>query len=363
MNIKKIIISVLLFIACILLSAQNLKNIKLPEGFSIDVFSSDVPSVRELSISPEGIVFAGSMTGNVYAVTYDDKTKTALKVYVIAKNLQMPVGVAFYHGDLYVSAVSKILKFQNIEKHLSDPPAPLTVNGSFPSDIHHGWKFIKFGPDKKLYVPVGAPCNVCLQKDRRYASIMRMDPDGTGLEIFAEGIRNTVGFDWSPLTGSLWFTDNGRDYLGDNIPPDELDSAPVAGMHFGFPFIHGKNIPDPEFGKNIPARKMTPPEMELGPHVASLGMRFYTGDMFPARYKNGIFIAEHGSWNRSVPIGYRITFVPVIGNKAAGYETFASGWLSGNAVSGRPADVEIMLDGSMLVSDDKAGAIYRISYR
>jgi glucose/arabinose dehydrogenase len=203
---------------------------------------------------------------------------------------------------------------------------------------------------------------VCEKTDKRYATIMRMNPDGSGLEIFAEGVRNTVGFDWDPRTGELWFTDNGRDYLGDDIPPDELNHAPRIGLHFGFPYCHGKNIQDPIYGKKRNCGEFQPPSMELGPHVASLGMSFYTGNMFPPQYKNQIFIAEHGSWNRSVPIGYRITLVKLKDNEAYSYEIFAEGWLQNGSAWGRPVDVIVMEDGSLLVSDDKAGAIYRISY-
>jgi glucose/arabinose dehydrogenase len=214
-----------------------------------------------------------------------------------------------------------------------------------------------------LYVPVGAPCNVCERDDKRYASIMRMKPDGAGQELFATGIRNTVGFDWHPETKELWFTDNGRDWMGDNAPPDELNRAPRAGIDFGFPYCHGNGIPDPGLGHKRPCSESIPPVLELGPHVAALGMRFYTGNMFPSEYKNQIFIAQHGSWNRSIPIGYRVMVARLEGNKPVGYEVFAEGWLQGGVSWGRPADVLVMPDGALLVSDDKAGVIYRISYK
>jgi glucose/arabinose dehydrogenase len=239
----------------------------------------------------------------------------------------------------------------------------VVVNESFPRDRHHGWKFIAFGPDGLLYVPVGAPCNICEREDERYASILRMKPDGTGLEVFARGIRNTVGFDWHPETKELWFTDNGRDMLGDDLPPDELNRAPQKGMHFGYPYCHGGTISDPEFGSKRKCDEFTPPAMNLGPHVAAIGMRFYTGSMFPKEYQNQIFIAEHGSWNRSKPIGYRITLVRLENNRAVKYETFAEGWLQGERAWGRPADVLVMPDGALLVSDDEADVIYRISYK
>jgi glucose/arabinose dehydrogenase len=339
-------------------------DITLPPGFSIAVYAGNVPGARSMALGAKGTLFVGTRdTGKVYAVIDRNGDHVADEVITIASGLQMPNGVAFRHGSLYVAEVSRVLRYDNIEERLKNPPRPVIVNSSFPDKTHHGWKFIRFGPDGKLYVPVGAPCNVCEEKDPRFATIMRMDPDGSHLEIFASGVRNTVGFDWHPRTGELWFTDNGRDWLGDNLPPDELNRAPRAGLHFGFPYWHGRNVPDPEFGKKRGPDEFVPPEMELGPHVASLGMRFYTGAMFPESYRNQIFIAEHGSWNRSVPIGYRITLVRLKENRAVSYETFAEGWLKNGKVTGRPVDLQVMPDGSMLVSDDKAGAIYRISYR
>jgi glucose/arabinose dehydrogenase len=342
----------------------SLSDITLPPGFSIDVYAGNVPGARSMALGAKGTLFVGTRdAGKVYAVIDHNGDNVADEVITIASGLQMPNGVAFRHGSLYVAEVSRVLRYDNIEERLKNPPRPVIVNDSFPDKTHHGWKFIRFSPDGRLYVPVGAPCNACEQKDPRFATIMRMDQDGSHLEIFASGVRNTVGFDWHPRTGELWFTDNGRDWLGDNLPPDELNRAPRAGLHFGFPYWHGRNVPDPEFGKKRGWDEFVPPEMELGPHVASLGMRFYTGAMFPESYRNQIFIAEHGSWNRSEPIGYRITLVRLKENRAVSYETFAEGWLNNRKVTGRPVDLQVMPDGSMLVSDDKAGAIYRISYR
>jgi glucose/arabinose dehydrogenase len=284
-------------------------------------------------------------------------------VLTLASGLALPVGVAFHGGALYVSAVDRVLRFDDVESHLNDPPKPVVVTDRLPKDRHHGWKFIAFGPDGKLYVPVGAPCNICEPNPDRYANIMRMNADGSELETFARGVRNTVGFDWDPRTRELWFTDNGRDWLGDDSPPDELNHAPKAGMHFGFPYCHGGTISDPEFGRRRPCGDFTPPAQNLGPHVAALGMRFYTGTQFPAPYHHQIFIAEHGSWNRSTKIGYRVSLVRLENGKAISYELFATGWLHGTDVWGRPADVLVMPDGSLLVSDDLAGAIYRITYR
>ncbi len=347
-----------------LYGAASLDKIKLPAGFKIEYFAAKVPNARAMTLSGDGsIVYVGSMgEGNVYALPDRNGDHKADTVIVIARNLEMPVGVAWRQGSLYVSEVSRILRFDSIDTHLANPPEPVVVYDGYPTDEAHGWKFIAFGPDGKLYVPVGAPCNICQPPAEIYATITRLNSDGTGMGIYARGIRNSVGFDWQPGTGVLWFTDNGRDMLGDNLPPDELNRAPRPGMNFGYPYCHGGDIPDPEFGKLHSCSEFTPPAIKLGPHVASLGMRFYTGKMFPPEYKNQIFIAEHGSWNRSVPIGYRISLVRVSGDKAKSYEVFADGWLQGSEAWGRPVDVQVLPDGSMLVSDDKAGAIYRISY-
>jgi glucose/arabinose dehydrogenase len=236
------------------------------------------------------------------------------------------------------------------------------VTDKFPKDTHHGWKFIAFGPDGKLYVPVGAPCNICEPDPNRYANITRMNADGSGLEVYARGVRNSVGFDWDPRTRELWFTDNGRDWLGDDSPPDKLNHAATAGLHFGYPYCHGGAVADPEYGHRHACSEFAPPAQNLGAHVAALGMRFYTGSQFPPEYRNQIFVAEHGSWNRGVKTGYRVAIARIENGKAVAYESFASGWLQGQKVWGRPADVLVLPDGSLLVSDDYAGAIYRISY-
>jgi glucose/arabinose dehydrogenase len=347
-------------------NGTGLACIKLPPGFSIDYYAENVKGARSMTLSPNGTLFVGSRdAGNVYAVLDRNNDSKADDVIVIAQGLNSPNGVAFRNGSLYVAEVSRIIRYDNIEAMLENPPAPVVVNNSFPSDQAHGWKYIKFGPDGKLYVPVGMPCNICNMEgvDERYGTIMRMEPNGSQLEIFARGIRNTVGFAWHPQTEELWFTDNGRDWLGNDIPPDELNRAPQIGMHFGFPFCHAGDIPDPEFGSLRNCSEFTPPEMKLGPHVAALGMTFYTGTMFPEEYRNQIFIAEHGSWNREIPIGYRVSLVRLENGKAVSYELFADGWLQGLAAWGRPVDVFVMPDGALLVSDDKNNAIYRISYK
>jgi glucose/arabinose dehydrogenase len=344
--------------------ALPLEQIKLPPGFEIGIYASDVPNARSMALSPSGTLFVGTRSaGNVYAIVDRNGDFKPDDVITVARGLNSPNGVAFRDGALYVAEVNRVLRFDNIEHRLTSSSQPVVVTDKFPSDRHHGWKFMRFGPDGLLYVPVGAPCNICERNPDRYAVIMRMHPDGTGLETFARGIRNTVGFDWHPDTKELWFTDNGRDWLGDDRPPDELNHAPRPGMHFGFPYCHGGMIRDPEFGSRHPCSEFTPPVQNLDPHVAALGMRFYTGTTFPAEYHNQIFIAEHGSWNRTEPVGYRVTLVRLDGNRAVSYEPFAEGWLQAGRPWGRPVDVLVMPDGSLLVSDDLADVIYRIRYK
>jgi glucose/arabinose dehydrogenase len=344
---------------------NNEFGIKLPPGFTISTYADNVDNARSMALSDKGTLFVGTRDNNkIYAVLDTNKDYKADEVIVIASGLNSPNGVALKDGALYFAEIDKIWRIDDIENNLRNTPEPVLVSDKYPSDGHHGWKYIAFGPDGKLYIPVGAPCNVCNKENENeiYASVTRMDPDGSNQEIFAHGIRNTVGFDWHPSTKELWFTDNGRDMLGDDIPPDELNRASEKGMHFGFPFIHSDNIIDPEYGEGKNPEDYTKPVQKLGPHVAALGMEFYTGNMFPSEYRNQVFIAEHGSWNRSEKIGYRVTLVKLDGNKAVSYTPFAEGWLDGNTVKGRPVDIEIMDDGSMLVSDDYRGIIYRITY-
>ena len=367
-----------LIAGCVSASDLPVHSINLPPGFEIEVYAEDVWNARSMSQGPEGVIFVGTRRGEVYAVLDENRDFRADRIVTIARRLNMPNGVAYKDGSLYVAEVHRIIRFDNIPELIKAedtalPASPVIINDSLPRDKYHGWKYLQFGPDGLLYVPVGAPCNVCESADDRHAVVMRMNPDGSELEIYARGIRNTVGFDWHPATGDFWFTDNGRDWMGDDDPPDELNRASAPGMHFGFPYIHGNDTLDPDYGRNLARVKesigeITPPEYELGPHVAALGMRFYTGAMFPQKYRGQIFIAEHGSWNRSVPIGYRITLVRFTGEQPSHYEVFADGWLpsggSGDSSAwGRPVDILILSDGSMLVSDDYGDAIYRISYK
>ncbi|MBN2738089.1 MAG: PQQ-dependent sugar dehydrogenase [Spirochaetales bacterium] len=342
-------------------AGEEIPGIVLPEGFKIALYA-DVPNARSMALSDDGTVFVGTRKDRVYALkdTNGDNKADWVKTIVTGKN--QPNGVAVYEGDLYIAEISRISVIRNIIKNL-DKPVFENIYDKLPKDANHGWKYITFGPDGWLYVPVGAPCNIC-EPAYPYASILRLKPDGTGIELYAQGIRNTVGFDFHPKTGELWFTDNGRDNLGDNVPPDELNRVTQNGQHFGYPYLHGKNVLDPAFGDKKPGKlEIILPEAELGPHVAALGMKFYRGKMFPNEYQGQIFIAEHGSWNRSVPIGYRVTLVKLDSSqRILSYEVFAHGWLNNGRSWGRPVDILELVDGSLLLSDDKAGKIYRISY-
>ena len=347
-----------------------LDKLRVPAGFRVELLTDAVPNARQMALgrSADGksVLYVGSRSaGKVYALELE--AGKAGPVHTIASGLAMPSGIAWRDGSLYVAAVSKVLRFDAIDGRLARPPTAVVVTDRLPGESHHGWKFIAFGPDARLYVPVGAPCNVC-EPDERHAVIVRMNGDGSGLETVARGVRNSVGFDWNPADKSLWFTDNGRDMLGDDLPSDELNHVTSAGQHFGFPYCHQGDLADPEFGAKRACAEFTAPALALGAHVAALGMRFYTGTQFPPAYRGNIFIAEHGSWNRSRKSGYAVVRVALDSQGRAGKpEPFVEGWLQLDAVGresvwGRPADVLVMPDGSLLVSDDLAGAIYRIRY-
>jgi len=387
MKFVKIFLVILVFIIIILLVARYkfsvnppigllvkpnntnlpLEKLKLPEGFGISVFADSVVNARSLSYAPSGTLFVSTRSeGYVYALKDTDGDYIVDKRYTILQGGNMPNGVAFRDGDLYIAEVNRILKISDIESKLDNPGIPEIVYDKYPTDKHHGWKYIAFGPDGKLYVPVGAPCNICESKDAVYASITRMNLDGTDMEVVHSGIRNSVGFDWHPVTKKLYFTDNGRDLMGDDMPECELNYAPNDNMHFGYPYCHQGDTPDPEFGKIRKCGEFTPPAAKLGPHTAPLGMTFYTGAQFPEMYKNQIFVARHGSWNRSKKSGYDIVFATL---NAEGLVTdtkpFITGWLDENTddVWGRPVDMEILPDGSMLISDDYADVIYRVYFK
>lgn len=352
--------SVVLFLLCSTSSViASVDDIQLPPGFSIEEYA-DVPKARSLALGDRGTLFVSNRKGrSVYAVVEDDDGRT--QTIELLDGMSTPNGIAYYDGDLYVAEIDRVYRYANVEDRLDDMPRAEVLDIDLPSDRSHGWRYIGFGPDGKLYISIGAPCNVC--DELGYAQIIRVNPDGTERETFASGVRNSVGFTWHPETRDLWFTDNGRDMLGDDLPPCELNHAPRQGLHFGFPYCHGGDILDPKFGKDRDCANYTPPVQKLGPHVAPLGVKFYTGDMFPPEYRGQVFIAEHGSWNRSKKIGYRISLVRLDGDTAISYEPFAFGWLQGEQVSGRPVDLIVKQDGSLLVSDDQAGKIYRISYK
>ena len=364
------LVSVLLLLAGCAASCQAenaadwADKIKLPPGFHISLYA-EAPGARSMAVGEDGTVYVGTgAAGKVYALRDADRDGRAEQVLAVAAGLNAPNGVAVLKGDLYIAEINRIVKLKDISAHLAEPPKPEPVFDGYPKDTHHGAKYLRAGPDGKLYAGVGAPCNICLSDKEIYASLTRLDTDGTHFEIFARGIRNTVGFDWHPLTGELFFTDNGRDLLGDDLPPEELNAAPRAGLHFGYPYCHGGDLGDPEFGKLRTCAGFTPPAWKFPAHVAPLGVHFYRGKQFPAAYQGQLFVAQHGSWNRSAPQGYRVALVKFQDGKPAADEVFASGWLQANGeVLGRPVDVAELADGSLLVSDDLKGRVYRIAYR
>ena len=344
-------------------AAPPIERIKLPPGFKIEIYANKVENARSLALGDKGTVFVGTRSDSVYALVDSNRDGKA-DVVTVAEGLNAPNGVAFRDGALYVAEISRILRFDGIEASLNKPPKPVVVFDKLPRDGHHGWKFIAFGPDGWLYVPVGAPCNIGEADPDVYAAIHRIKPDGSQYEVFARGIRNTVGFDWDPNTKELWFNEHGRDMMGDDMPSCELNHAPKAGMHFGFPYCHQGDTPDPEYGSKRKCSEFTPPALKQGGHVAPDGLRFYTGKMFPAEYRNRIFIAQHGSWNRSKKSGYRVMMVTLKsdGKTVDKYEEFATGWLDNERAWGRPVDLLVMPDGALLISDDAANAVYRVTY-
>jgi glucose/arabinose dehydrogenase len=335
-------------------------QLKLPKGFKIEVFASGIPDARSLRLGDKGTVFVGNRLQDKVWAIYDKDGKRTQKA--IVTGMYRPNGLAFHDGTLYISELSKVSKIDKIEDNLDNPPKPVLVYDDLPKDEAHGWKFISIGPDNKLYVPVGQPCNNCIPDDK-HGQIRRMNLDGSGVEVIARGVRNTVGFDWNPATKELYFTDNGRDWLSEDLPNDELNRITKVGQHFGSPYCYQGNLPDPEFGWGHNCSDYVPPVALMGPHAAALGMRFYNGTMFPAEYRGAIFVARHGSWNRSVKFGGDIAVVKL--NKdgsVKSVEPFITGFLVDNKYIGRPVDVQPMKDGSLLISDDYDGAVYRVSY-
>ncbi|MGZ4954624.1 MAG: PQQ-dependent sugar dehydrogenase [Methylobacter sp.] len=368
--IKAILFALFLINPCSTFALQKsyqdvLKQLHVPAGFTLSVFADNVPNARSLALGDNGVVFVGTGSGDsVYAVQDSNNDGVADKRYVIANHLYMPNGVAYKDGSLYVAEINRIIRFDRITQQLANPPNPVVVYDQLPSDQHHGWKYLRFGPDNKLYTAVGAPCNICEPEKAIYSSLFRLNADGSGGEILARGIRSSVGFDWQPETNALFFTDNGRDDMGDDMPPDELNQWTTVGEHFGFPYCHGGDIPDPVFGTNKKCEQFTAPVGEFKAHVAPLGLRFYRGKQFPSELKNQLFVAEHGSWNRSVPQGYRVVLIKFNQGKPGSEQVFIDGWLTkDNNVIGRPVDILEMPDGSLLISDDKLGIIYKVEYK
>ncbi len=343
---------------------HSLDHIKVPQGFTISLFADNVPNARSMTLGKDGTVFVGTLSsGNVYALQDIDQNGKAEQRYIIASGLNMPNGVTYKDGTLYVAELDRIIRFDNIDQHLADPPIPSIVYKEFPHKKMHGWKYLRFGPDNKLYTAVGAPCNICLPKKDIFTSLVRLNTDGSDMEILARGIRNTVGFDWHPITKSLYFTENGRDWLGDDIPPDELNKWTKKGQHFGYPYCHGGELLDPEYGHGKQCKSYTAPEWKFKAHMAPLGIHFYRGVQFPKSYHLQLLVAQHGSWNRTIPHGYRIVMLKFKWGKIVAEQVFAEGWLGENGKAiGRPVDILELADGSLLVSDDLAGLIYKITY-
>jgi glucose/arabinose dehydrogenase len=338
-----------------------LPQLKLPRGFKIEVYVSGIANARSLQLGDKGTVFVSNrLLDKVYAVVEKSGKREAK---VIASGLDRPNGLAFHHGTLYIAEGARIIKLEKIEDSLDNPPQPVVVYSDFLNHQSHGWKFMGLGPDNKLYVNVGAPCNIC-EPPETNGQIRRISLDGSSADVVARGVRNSVGFDWHPVTKELYFTDNGRDWLSEDLPEDELNRVTQNGQHFGFPYCHQGTFTDREMGWGRSCDEFEKPVALLGPHSAALGMRFYTGSMFPAEYRNAIFIARHGSWNKTKKVGGDV-IVAKLNNDGSvkSWEPFLTGFLQDNAYSGRPVDVQVMQDGALLVSDDYAGAVYRVTYR
>lgn len=344
-----------------------LAQIRLPRGFSAEVWAHSMPGARTIIQGPKGTYFVGTRSiGRVYAVL--DKGP-AREQKTIIQGLTQPNGLMILDGALYVFAINKVLRYDNIEDKLDAVPQPVDLSDKFmlPGDLQHGWKYVKVGPDGKVYVPVGVPCNICEVNPGVHGHLRRYDPKDWSFEIVARGIRNSVGFDWHPVTKELWFTDNGRDWAGDNGPEDELNRIPKGreGAHFGYPYCHAQGIPDQDIKVPTPCANVITAAALMGPHAAALGMTFYSGSMFPPSYRNAIFAARHGSWNRSKRLGYDVVVARTTADGKARIEPFLTGWLddANNRFLARPTDVFQMKDGSLLVSDEYGGALFRITYK
>ena len=336
----------------------QLEALKTAPGFKVAIYATGLPKARQMALGSSGTLFVGSNDGKVYALTTNGNQ--VWQTRTILSGITSPSGIAFYQGALYVSARTKVLRYNDIERHLDDPPAPVTVIDGFPDKERHGAHYMRFGPDGKLYLSVGSPCDLCEAKDDEYGTILRMNPDGSGKEVYARGIRNTVGFDWHPQTRELWFTDQGQDNLGSGSPNDELNRVSRSGENFGFPYCHDSNAANPHFGAKHGCSEFTAPVFGLGPHISALGMRFYTGAASQKDDVDSVIIARHGS-HPPTRVGYDVVRVVMGDNRAQRMEPFLTGFLQGRNYWGRPTDVLILADGSVLISDDLNGAVYRVS--
>jgi glucose/arabinose dehydrogenase len=337
-------------------------RIKVPPGFKVEVWASGMPGARMMARGARGTVWVGTRgLGRVYEIKDEGGQRQSR---VLIDKLTQPNGLAFKDGALYVMAIDKFLRFDGIEGNPNAQPVDITAAFKLPPKQHHNWKFLNIGPDGKLYVPFGAPCNIC-DPEPEYAQIRRYNFDGSGMEVVARGVRNSVGFDFHPRTKELWFTDNGRDWMDENGPEEELNRVSKVGEFFGFPYCHANGIADRDVKRADPCKGVTMPVTLLGAHAAALGMRFYTGNMFPAEYRDSVLIARHGSWNRQKKSGFDVVRVTAgADGRNARVQPFMWGFLDegGNNFWGRPTDVMLMPDGSVLVSDEQNGAIYRVSY-
>ena len=351
---------VVLYLFWLLLATEIAAN---SDDFTVSILTKDVPNARQMAETASGLLFVGTRrAGKLYAVVPPPTADADPEVVTFATGLTMPSGIALLDGDLYVGALNRILRFPSIETTFRENPQPQIISDELPKKRHHGWKYLSVGPDRHLYVPVGAPCNICLSEDERYASILRVDPRTGASELYARGVRNSVGMAWHPKTHQLWFSDNGRDMLGDDVPDEEINVVEKPGAHYGYPFLHAGVVLDPKFGKEIGGRVFIPPKVRIQAHSAVLGMDFYTKEIFPPSYRNALFIAEHGSWNRTKKVGYRVSVIRIEADQTLTYEPFLDIWLNGQKASGRPNDVLVSKDGSLLISDDQEGIIYRVVY-
>ncbi|MEM7098078.1 MAG: PQQ-dependent sugar dehydrogenase [Pseudomonadota bacterium] len=364
MNRKSLTFGLLLTMAASTPALADVDKLSLPAGFSIQALNFAVDNARQMALTEKGTLVVGTRRkGKVYAIPHalTDDNPVVVELF---DDLTMPSGIAVHDGDLYIGALNEVIKVADIDSHLEEEPPHQVLVDDLPDKTHHGWKYLKVGPDGYLYVPVGAPCNVCLSKDKRFASLLRMDTQTGENEIWAQGIRNTVGFAWHPDTQALWFSDNGRDMMGDDVPHEEINVITRKGQHFGYPFVHADGVDDPKFGDHKDRKHHTfeYPVLNIQAHSAALGLDFYTADHFPEEYSNALFIAEHGSWNRSSKVGYQVSVAKVDATGQLNYEPFIQGWLVGQSPWGRPNDVLVAPDGTLLISDDAKGLIYRVSY-